>query len=855
MQKTYLIFILLWAFTINSLNAKPISEQMAQQVAVNFYTTKVVPQSSKSISTSLVHREEAVTLNNEIIKVPIALYYVFNIDNEGFVVVSGDDKLIPIIAYSNEGNFSQERMPIHVAKWFQQYKNEIKYVLENGIQATNDIKQKWNKLISGDTNETKQLLPSVNPLLATRWNQAPYYNSYCPGGSVTGCVATAMAQIMKFWNHPQQGTGYHSYIESDYGTLSANFGATTYNWGSMPNTLNSYNDAVATLMYHCGVSVDMNYSPEVSGAYVLEEYSNNNPESTSEYALKAYFGYSPNLEGVFRANYTASGWINVMKEELNAGRPILHAGFGSGGGHAFVCDGYDNNNYFHFNWGWGGNSDGYYWNNALNPGSLGTGGGDGGYNSDQQIIIGVQPSSGTGTQSTRIDLYSDITVSPDPIQWGEEFTVNADIVNNGTTTFYGEITAALFDDSGNFIDYIKTFTVSNGLLPNYHYTGGLDFTNSGLDAAPGDYYVGIYVKPDNEWYAVGKGDYSNFIPIKIVYENDIELYADIVPSSNPLIQNQSASFTLDVANYGANDFFGDFSIDVHDLEGNWMESLDEFTEKSLCANCHYQNGLTFSTSNLGLEPGSYLLATWQKPDGGDWDLVGSTFFNNPIIITVAAPQLSPDIYENNNTTSSAYNLTPTFSANSANLKTTNSNNHVGNDYDYYKVSLPTGYIYTLTPRVHDSYDSGNGQSYTNDVLFSYNASGSWSDIYDDVINGSLTVSGGKTVYFHVAPYFQGQIGTYLLEIQIQRTVVTAIDDIWKNSDISLFPNPTTSYLSLKSEASQIEEISLFDSAGKLLFKKEDETTIDVSNMLEGSYIILVKTNKGIVRKKFIKISN
>lgn len=855
MQKFYLITFFLIT-TMFCLRAEPISKETAEQVAINFFLTRDISQSQNVNGTlaELVHQEDAVMLNNKVTDTPTTFYYVFDVDNLGFVIVSGDDDLIPIIGYSTEGTFPKEQMPIHIEKWFQQYKNEIRYILENNIKATENIKQKWNELLSTTNGTAETVLLGVDPLLTTKWDQAPYYNDECPYNyfvfqhTVTGCVATAMAQVMKYWNHPATGTGYHSYNAPFYGNQAANFGGTNYNWSAMPNIVNSPNDAVATLMYHCGVSVNMNYSYQISGAFVIEDSPT--PNACSEYALKNYFGYSPNLQGVKREDYTSSGWINLMKNELDAGRPILHAGFGNGGGHAFVCDGYDDNDFFHFNWGWGGNSDGYFWNDALNPGSLGTGGGSGGYNSGQQIIIGVEPS--TNSQGIDIDLYSSITISPNPIQWGQGFTVNADIVNSGNTTFYGDITAALFDNSGNFIDFIEILTESDGLQPNYHYTNGLDFTTSGINAAPGDYFIGIYVNPSNEWYSVGNGGYTNFIPVSIVYSNDIELYADIVPSAIPLIENQPATFDLDLANYASNDFNGSFSIDIHDLDGNWLQTIEEFTGMSLCSNCHYQNGLTFSTSNLDLDAGSYLLAAWERPNGGDWDLVGSTDFNNPIQITVAAPPLQPDIYENNNNQSNSYSLPLSFSGNSANIKTTGSNSHIEDDYDYYKVEFPAGYDYTVTPRVHDSYNSGNGQIYTNDVLFSYNANGTWSDAFDDVINGNFSVSGNSTLYFQVAPYFQGQLGTYLLEIQISRTPTTDVNNILEDAAVTVFPNPTNNSLNIESVDLQIELCSIFDMSGRLILEEKNSTDIDVSRFAEGSYLIVVETDKGIVRKKFIK---
>lgn len=851
-------YFLLFSFLLShvTLFATPISLETAKEVATNFYLSKVNIQSSgRNVSVVLTHQEKAVVIDNQIQKTPTVLYFVFNVDNQGFVIVSGDDRLIPIIAYSTESQFQTQDMPIHISKWFEQYKSEIRYVLDNKIPADKNIEQQWETLKSGiSTNDSNNRFQRVDPLLKTKWNQSPYYNDKCPYDSnageraVTGCVATAMAQVMKYWDYPSRGTGYHSYFSDVYGIQAANFGATSYAWGSMPNVVSSRNDAVATLMYHCGVSVDMKYGIGARGGSAAQTLDVAD-------ALKLFFGYAQSTKGIARKDYSDVTWEQLLKNELDAGRPIQYAGTGSGGGHSFVCDGYDENDYLHFNWGWGGMDDGFFWINALNPESLGTGGGTGNFNSNHRAIIGIQPPSNS-PPAVNIDLYSTISVSPNPIRFGESFTVRADIINRGSSTFYGSITAALFDDEGNFIDYIDILEETNGLRPNYHYTNGLNFTTDEIVAAPGDYVVGIYVKPNNDWIAVGNGNYTNFFPVTIVYSNDIELYADIIPSGNPLIQNQPASFKMDIANFGSSNFSGTFSIDLHDLEGNWIETLQELTGMSLCSNCHYQNGLTFSVSNLNIEPGSYLLAVWERPNGGDWDLVGSTSYRNPVQITIAEPQISPDIFENNNTQNSAYNLPLSFANNTANLKTTGSNIHVGNDYDFYKVVLPSGYNYTIIPRVHDSFNSGNGLSYTNDVLFSYNINGgAWSDAYDDVINGSINVSGNNILLFQVSPYFQGQTGTYLLQIQINRSPITSSHEIEEEYSITVFPNPVGEILNVESAETEIRSLSICDISGKMVLKSFQSKQINVAFLEEGSYVIILETDRGFVRKRFIKIKN
>jgi Peptidase C10 family len=212
------------------------------------------------------------------------------------------------------------------------------------------------------------------------------------------------------------------------------------------------------------VSVDMNYnvsSAGGSGAQTLDVAT----------ALKTYFDYASSVQGVYRTSYTSTAWTNLLKAELDAGRPMQYAGTGSGGGHSFVCDGYDNQNYFHFNWGWGGSSDGYFITSALNPGSLGTGGGSGGFNTNQRAIIGIRPNQAVATAPS-LRLNSAITISPNPIQYQQAFTVNAGILNTGNGAFVGDLGAALFDASGNFVSWVQTRAETSGLQPNGTYSGG-----------------------------------------------------------------------------------------------------------------------------------------------------------------------------------------------------------------------------------------------------------------------------------------------------------------------------------------------------------------------------------------------
>lgn len=390
MNRFTLFMILLSLTTI--LHARQIDESTARTVAINFYQSIAPDQVINESSARLIVTERTTVRRNGGPAQTIPVYYVFNMNDRGFVMVSADDSVTPIIGYSTDGTFRNTSVPAHISDWFVKYREEIKFVVENGIPADDDIKEKWTNYITGQIPKAL-MRKSVDPIIKTKWDQRKYYNDQCPEDAVTGCVATAMAQIMKHWNYPPKGIGSHSYDEDDYGVLSADFENTSYDWASMTAEVKNTNPAVALLMFHCGVGVEMNYDSESSDAQVISKNDHNT--HCSEFALKTYFGYDPAISGRARIDFEDdSDWIRLMKKELNENRPILYAGRGEDIGHAFVCDGYDENNFFHINWGWGGNSDGYFLIDNMNPRAVGTGGGDGdGFNSGQQMLIGIMPPS------------------------------------------------------------------------------------------------------------------------------------------------------------------------------------------------------------------------------------------------------------------------------------------------------------------------------------------------------------------------------------------------------------------------------------------------------------------------------
>ena len=360
--------------------AKPIDVGTARRVAVNYLKT------TEKGAINLT----ADNLSDITSETPFQNLYIFNLGNRGFVLVSADDCALPILGYSLSTPFPTGKIPYHVLDWINAYEKQITEMREMGILPSPSVSAEWDRLFQG-WKEPDINTSAVEPLLTSTWSQSPYYNRLCPFDSryntltVVGCVATAMGQIMKYWQWPISGTGSTSYSYSSYGTLSANFD-TTYDWNNIPDALTSSStsteiNATALLNYHCGVAVHMQYGPSStggSGAYVT---GGRNLHS-SGYALTNHFKY--NAREVLKYNYSDSAWKVMLKNDLDNHRPILYGGSGSYGGHAFVCDGYNTSELFHFNWGWGGSYNGYYAIGSLNPGRYT-------YNSSVRAVVGITP--------------------------------------------------------------------------------------------------------------------------------------------------------------------------------------------------------------------------------------------------------------------------------------------------------------------------------------------------------------------------------------------------------------------------------------------------------------------------------
>ncbi len=355
----------------------------AQAEIVDLQTAKLVAKNAfyeKSFNANPVSYQELAIASTWIEKKDNeVVFYIFNFADGGFVIVSGDDVLPPVLGYSTSEFCDDIGYNQNFDSYMQHFSEQVVLARTNELQAEKEISDKWNFYATTDIaqfeNTSDEIV--VPELLTCLWNQDHPYNMLSPedplgpgGHALAGCVATAMSMVMYYWRYPLQGEGSHGYYHSPYGYISADFGATEYNWNQMMDEMDPNYSDIALIQFHCGVAVEMMYSASGSGAYSWDVPS----------AIKNYFGYSQDAHFFEKEDYSQNDWADILKEQIDLGQPMYYSGFSNSGGHAFVCDGYDDSDYFHFNFGWGGSSNGYFTLYQV-----------GGFNSGQGAVVNFIP--------------------------------------------------------------------------------------------------------------------------------------------------------------------------------------------------------------------------------------------------------------------------------------------------------------------------------------------------------------------------------------------------------------------------------------------------------------------------------
>jgi len=368
-----IILLLLYGFSLNATNS---DKQKASALAMNFFAERLSIHKDSRESAALVYEYQLVYAGNELVA------HAFNFEGGGYVLVAESEKTFPVLGYSMKGKFEAGQEPESVKAWLRYFGRQIESV-QGATETASEIqtiRERYNQPVLPANIRNNRV---VEPMLRTTWDQGNYYNGMCPpdpagpgGRCWAGCVATAVGQLMFYHRWPEQGTGEYSYSHPVYGEQYANFGDATYNWNGMETSLNSPNSHIALLLYHLGISFDMDYGPNGSGMW----------NHSAANSMRNFFKYGAQTQYIFR-DTTTMNWDSILVANLDARKPLYYAGWegvGSPNGHAFVCDGYAPDNFYHFNWGWGSSFDGYFLLSALNPGGNN-------FNFAQEVIKDIYP--------------------------------------------------------------------------------------------------------------------------------------------------------------------------------------------------------------------------------------------------------------------------------------------------------------------------------------------------------------------------------------------------------------------------------------------------------------------------------
>ena len=560
------------------LTAAPVSKQEAKLKAMQLLAvrgkTLADPQKPAEGRTDTWMQEETAT-QADIEQRP---YYVFNADGgSGFIIMSGDDSTDPVLGYSDHGSFTTDDLPENVSAWLNEYELQIKSLWSQSDSTPTESDASNNGSGPRRVRQSLSLKHSIAPLLPTQWNQGAPYNLYSPNSSVTGCVATAMAQVINF--HAQR-TGLPraitndipSYLmDTDKTRVSGVPAGTPLSWADMLNlyeyssinvstAYKRQSEAVARLMLYCGVAVSMDYNMSFAAAR----------SSDVPYALRHYFGYDKDTRLAQRANYYEDEWEDLLYGELDAERPVYYSGASSTDGHAFVIDGYDGEGLFHINWGWGGHCDGYFRLCAANPddkSGIGAGSSADGYVMKQQAVIGAKPAAASPLENGEIMLTTSNLFVIDNIITFDAYNLNLD---KGILDF--EIGIGYLEENGELTP-IKFANLENS-APNT----GLKFVSFSVmpESKPDGTYKVLPISRmsgTTKWHTSGRPE-KNYVEavfngsnLTLTAHPVVALRATSVDTGGTAVVGKNQKVRVEVTNEG-DEFYGAFYIFAQSLKDN-----------------------------------------------------------------------------------------------------------------------------------------------------------------------------------------------------------------------------------------------------------------------------------------------
>lgn len=794
--------------------AELINETEANSIASSFFTNKGKQSSTKSIKSPSI--KLAYTSRDKVENIPY--YYVYNnTSKNGYVIVSGDNNTSSnILGYSDHGAFNYDSIPANMRQWLNQYESEIEF-----IRANDDI-------ASPATPKPQQTSASlVKPLLKSKWGQGTPYNNLCPivtysngqkDNAASGCVATALAQIMYYHRWPLQGTGFNTYttkIDSVDTMLSADFSQSVYDWDNMLPTYKNteYSEtnanAVAKLMSDVGIATNMAYG---------EESGSNSYQANK--ALVYNFGYDKSMQSLDRINYSQTDWEQMMRNELDQARPIYYSGRSDYGGHAFVCDGYDNGGFFHIDWGWSGNYNGYFLTTALTTNYQNVGSSGYGYNYRQNMIIGIKQAEENSVENITMSAESMYAEK-------DEYTLGSTVAINLTSYFGNHIhdismlnSIHFIDSNGNSVYHFESKVVN--LKVNYGWN-----TLSFRFLLSRSFPEGTY-KVVPRWRLEGESEYRDVI-LPFYHPKHLEMRVEggkayfafpegLTPNltmSNINADKAVAGYKLraraTVTNTGDCEYYGDVYMAIMD-----GEEIISTSEKHL-VDLETNESVTFEREFTAPESaGIYKIAVLDEDgniiSGEALTIYVSEAEEDPrmsITKALSAPQeMSPDnIY--------------------ATAELTNYGGYFAGDIQLMICNAEGTKIYSLISQ-YATFEKGE----TITIEFNGTFNGTIGESYRIYLRYPLDLSKyyiwGDPVMFTL---IEGKSG---------------ISEVNGNID-RIYPNPATDYTTIEC-SSPIERVMLYSLTGAEVLNvtggNSHSVTIDISDLSNGHYIVKVLTSNG-----------
>lgn len=540
--------------------------------------------------------------------------YVFSPGGDGYLVVSADEAAVPVLGYADSGVFDPGNMPPAMEWWLGEYSAEIQGC----------------RFAASCTQASRAQRAEIAPMVSTRWDQGAPFNDRCPQTgatrAVTGCVATAMAQVMKYHRYPAVGSGSNSYV-LDYNGMrvSCDFSSTHFDWANMSDTYTgastaAQKSAVADLMFACGVAAGMQYTPYESGA--------SSPSVAT--ALWKYFGYDQAVVCLDREYYTSADWESLVYEQLRDYGPVQYGGTSGSGGHSFVCDGYSTDGYFHINWGWSGMSDGYFLLSALNPGQQGTGGSSSGYNSRQDIIANVSKPRQGSANTLYIVCPDGFGIKETSTSMGAIITFTGPIYNSGSQDVNGY--------PGLKMTNVSTEATYTAVHPNeLPMATGAGYSSFQLylpeKMAAGTYRVTPFFRTAAGITADAKVAVScpqslimtvSGTKVTFAAETGAELSGSDLALTTPLYLDSDFRLTATVRNSGQTEFYGDICAAL--VSGGEIVALGESAGAVIAAGGTYRfdyaGPLSLYAGGVKPSPGYYTMHLARR-DGKSYTLISA----------------------------------------------------------------------------------------------------------------------------------------------------------------------------------------------------------------------------------------